>query len=168
VPCATPGAEGGSGLRRSGRPLLFEQSPLLFFLFFCGRVCLPRADIFLSIFLFFAGVAASARAHKLVGPSRGPPQVRLFRPWSAQHFLAALPPTAKRLAVLDRTKEAGAAGEPLYLDVCSAIMEAGAWRVASMDAKMSPVIAWGQAVGKDKECRCGRSQCMPIAAPCCM
>ena len=43
--------------------------------------------------------------------------VHLYRPFSAKHFLAALPKTAKRIAVLDRTKEPGANGEPLYLDV---------------------------------------------------
>ena len=43
--------------------------------------------------------------------------VHLYRPFSAKHFLAALPKSAKRIAVLDRTKEPGATGEPLYLDV---------------------------------------------------
>ena len=43
--------------------------------------------------------------------------VHLYRPFSAKHFLAAVPKTAKRIAVLDRTKEPGANGEPLYLDV---------------------------------------------------
>ena len=43
--------------------------------------------------------------------------VHLYRPFSAKHFLAAVPKTAKRIAVLDRTKEPGATGEPLYLDV---------------------------------------------------
>ena len=43
--------------------------------------------------------------------------VHLYRPFSAKHFLAAVPSTAKRIAVLDRTKEPGATGDPLYLDV---------------------------------------------------
>ena len=43
--------------------------------------------------------------------------VHLYRPFSAKHFLTAVPATAKRIAVLDRTKEPGANGEPLYLDV---------------------------------------------------
>ncbi|MBR1882752.1 MAG: pyruvate:ferredoxin (flavodoxin) oxidoreductase [Muribaculaceae bacterium] len=43
--------------------------------------------------------------------------VHLYRPFSAKHFLSAVPSTAKRIAVLDRTKEPGATGEPLYLDV---------------------------------------------------
>ena len=52
--------------------------------------------------------------------------MRLFRPWSAAHLLAALPPTAARVAVLDRTKENGAAAEPLFLDVLSALAAADA------------------------------------------
>jgi pyruvate-ferredoxin/flavodoxin oxidoreductase len=46
-------------------------------------------------------------------------KVRLFRPFSAPHFLAAVPESVKRIAVLDRTKENGSFGEPLYLDVSS-------------------------------------------------
>ncbi|KGQ21113.1 pyruvate:ferredoxin (flavodoxin) oxidoreductase [Thermus filiformis] len=48
-------------------------------------------------------------------------RVRLFRPFSAEHFLKALPPTVRRLAVLDRAKEPGAVGEPLFLEVASAL-----------------------------------------------
>ena len=51
------------------------------------------------------------------GEKVGLVSVHLYRPFSAKHFLAAVPKTAKRIAVLDRTKEAGATGEPLYLDV---------------------------------------------------
>ncbi len=51
-------------------------------------------------------------------------KVRLFRPFSRSHFLAALPETCKRIAVLDRTKEPGSLGEPLYQDICTALMEA--------------------------------------------
>ncbi len=50
-------------------------------------------------------------------------KVRLYRPFSVQRFLEALPPTVRQIAVLDRTKEAGAGREPLYLDVVSAIHE---------------------------------------------
>ncbi|MBR7142344.1 MAG: pyruvate:ferredoxin (flavodoxin) oxidoreductase, partial [Clostridia bacterium] len=48
-------------------------------------------------------------------------KVRLYRPFSIKHFLAALPKTVKNLCVLDRTKEPGSIGEPLYLDVCNAV-----------------------------------------------
>ena len=50
-------------------------------------------------------------------------KVRLYRPFSANHFVNALPPTVQSIAVLDRTKEPGSAGEPLYLDVVTAIAE---------------------------------------------
>jgi len=51
-------------------------------------------------------------------------QVRLFRPFSIKHFVSALPKTVKTLAVLDRCKEPGAIGDPLYLDVVTALREA--------------------------------------------
>jgi len=50
-------------------------------------------------------------------------KVRLFRPFSVKHFVASLPKTVESIAVLDRTKEPGALGEPLYLDVVAAISE---------------------------------------------
>jgi pyruvate-ferredoxin/flavodoxin oxidoreductase len=49
--------------------------------------------------------------------------VRLFRPFSMKHLLAALPESCKRIAVLDRTKEPGSAGEPLYQDIITALAE---------------------------------------------
>ncbi len=53
-------------------------------------------------------------------------RVRLYRPFSVPDFIAALPPSARSLAVLDRTKEPGAIGEPLYQDVVTALAEASA------------------------------------------
>ncbi|MDF2656442.1 MAG: pyruvate:ferredoxin (flavodoxin) oxidoreductase, homodimeric [Bacillota bacterium] len=55
------------------------------------------------------------------GEKAGVVKVRLYRPFSQKHFLDALPDTVKRIAVLDRTKEPGAPGEPLYLDVVKAL-----------------------------------------------
>ncbi len=52
-------------------------------------------------------------------------KVHLYRPFSAKHLSKALPRSAKRVAVLDRTKEMGAAGEPLYLDVVAALKQVG-------------------------------------------
>ncbi len=52
-------------------------------------------------------------------------KVRLYRPFAIDYFVDALPKTVKKIAVLDRTKEAGSLGEPLYLDVCSALLEKG-------------------------------------------
>jgi pyruvate-ferredoxin/flavodoxin oxidoreductase len=69
--------------------------------------------------------ALAARGEKV-----GVVQVRLFRPFSPRHLLAAIPPSARAIAVLDRTKEPGAAGEPLYQDVVTAFAESGpdTWR----------------------------------------
>lgn len=57
------------------------------------------------------------------GEKVGMIKVRLYRPFSAGHFLAALPKSVRKIAVLDRTKEPGALGEPLYLDVVSLFYE---------------------------------------------
>jgi pyruvate-ferredoxin/flavodoxin oxidoreductase len=65
--------------------------------------------------------ALAARGEKV-----GLVKVRLFRPFSMTHLLEAIPPTTKTIAVLDRTKEPGSAGEPLYQDVVTAISEATA------------------------------------------
>eukprot|EP00755_Sulcionema_specki_P003781 Sspe_Gene.3872::Locus_1292_Transcript_2_5_Confidence_0.333_Length_5747::g.3872::m.3872/K03737/por, nifJ; pyruvate-ferredoxin/flavodoxin oxidoreductase len=54
--------------------------------------------------------------------------VHLFRPWSPKHFLEKIPKSVKRVAVLDRTKEPGSLGEPLYLDVAATFQEAK-WNV---------------------------------------
>jgi pyruvate-ferredoxin/flavodoxin oxidoreductase len=62
--------------------------------------------------------------HSRGGQRVGLLKVRLFRPFSAGHFARALPPTVRAIAVLDRTKEAGAGGEPLYKDVVTAIDQA--------------------------------------------
>ena len=59
------------------------------------------------------------------GEKIGLVKVHLYRPFSAKHLLAVLPKTVKQIAVLDRTKEMGAAGEPLYEDVVAVIKEAG-------------------------------------------
>jgi len=53
-------------------------------------------------------------------------QVRLFRPFPVEHLLAALPPSVRAIAVLDRTKEPGSVGEPLYQDVVTALAEGAA------------------------------------------
>src|SRR5215472_17417738 len=57
------------------------------------------------------------------GEKLGLLKVRLYRPFSVQHFLAALPGSVKKIAVLDRIKESGSNGEPLYLDVVNSIFE---------------------------------------------
>jgi pyruvate-ferredoxin/flavodoxin oxidoreductase len=64
-------------------------------------------------------VAYLARKGEKVGVLR----VRLYRPFSIEHFIKALPKSVKSIAVLDRTKEPGSNGEPMYLDVVNALME---------------------------------------------
>jgi pyruvate-ferredoxin/flavodoxin oxidoreductase len=73
-----------------------------------------------------AAGAAEEAVEELVarGEKVGLVKVRLYRPFSIEHFVAALPPTVKSFGVLDRTKEAGSPGEPLYLDVVAAVQEA--------------------------------------------
>ncbi len=59
------------------------------------------------------------------GGKTGVINVHLYRPFSAKHFVEALPKTVKKIAVLDRTKEPGSLGEPLYLDVVAALKQMG-------------------------------------------
>lgn len=59
------------------------------------------------------------------GRKTGLVQIRLFRPFSVDHFAAAVPASCRKIAVLDRSKEAGSVGEPLYLDVVAALNQAG-------------------------------------------
>ncbi len=66
----------------------------------------------------------TAAALRRDGEKVGVLQVRLYRPFFAEHLVAALPGTVRAVAVLDRTKEPGAAGEPLYLDVVEALAQA--------------------------------------------
>ena len=60
-----------------------------------------------------------------MGEKVGLVSVHLYRPFDTKRFVAAIPATCKRIAVLDRTKESGSLGEPLYLDVCAALAEEG-------------------------------------------
>ena len=70
-----------------------------------------------------AGETAQYLAEK--GEKVGVLKVRLYRPFSIDHFLKVLPKTTQKIAVLDRTKEPGASGEPLYQDVVTALKEGG-------------------------------------------
>ncbi|MGN6804280.1 MAG: pyruvate:ferredoxin (flavodoxin) oxidoreductase, partial [Ginsengibacter sp.] len=69
-------------------------------------------------------VTETVKALNKSGEKTGVIQIRLYRPFSLQHFLKALPASTKTIAVLDRTKEAGASGEPIYQDVLSSLVEA--------------------------------------------
>ncbi len=84
------------------------------------------------------------------GEKVGVIKVRLYRPFSADHFVAAIPDSAKRIVVLDRTKEPGSIGEPLYLDVCASIINSkfksaevfgGRYGLASKNTTPAQIIA---------------------------
>ena len=90
-----------------------------------------------SAFEVLDETAAWLNAH---GEKVGVLHVTLYRPWDAERFRAALPKTVTRIAVLDRTKEIGGPGEPLYLDVLTTFAEAlAAGRISSM-----PVVVGGR------------------------
>ena len=79
------------------------------------------------IIIMASGAQTAAETAKFLaakGEKTGVVTVRLFRPFSIKHLMQALPSTVKSIAVLDRTKESGSLGEPLYLDVVTAVSEA--------------------------------------------
>ena len=85
----------------------------------------PEADRVIVVMGSAAQTAAETVAHLGARGERvGVLQVRLFRPFPARALLDVLPATASRIAVLDRTKEPGSHGEPLFLDVVAALAEA--------------------------------------------
>ena len=81
--------------------------------------------------------SASATAEEAVdylnanGYNIGIIKIRLFRPWSAEHLLAAIPKSATKIAVMDRTREDGAAGNPLFLDVNVTLSDAKDYRLVT-------------------------------------
>ena len=90
---------------------------------------LGAADAERVLILMGSGIGAAEEAVETLsaqGHKVGVIKVRLFRPFSARHLLAALPSSARLIAVLDRTKEPGADGEPLYKDVLTALAQAHA------------------------------------------
>ena len=92
------------------------------------------------------------------GEKVGLVKVRLYRPFSAEKLIEAIPATAKKIAVLDRTKEPGALGEPLYLDVvaalaakgCTAKVIGGRYGLGSKDTPPSSVFAVYKELAKDE------------------
>ena len=85
----------------------------------------PQADRVLVLMGSGAQTAAETVAALAAREERvGVIQLRLYRPFPVQALLVALPPTVRRIGVLDRTKEPGSLGEPLYLDVVAALAEA--------------------------------------------
>ncbi len=76
------------------------------------------------------------------GEKVGMVKIRLFRPFSVKHFIAALPASVKKIACLDRTKEPGGAGEPMYQDVITAFSEAKTEEYYQFDEM--PVVTGGR------------------------
>jgi pyruvate-ferredoxin/flavodoxin oxidoreductase len=101
----------------------------------------PDADRVIILMGSGAQTAAeTAKALRSAGERVGVIQVHLFRPFSAAHFLDALPATCRALAVLEQTKEPGAPGEPLYLDVVVTLAQA----VAGGKRALMPTIIGGR------------------------
>ncbi len=69
-------------------------------------------------------VEETVKALNASGEKTGVVQVRLYRPFSLEHFVKAIPASVRSIAVLDRTKESGASGEPMYQDVLSSLVTA--------------------------------------------
>lgn len=86
----------------------------------------PEAeDVIVAMGSVSGTVQETVDALRACGRRVGFVQVRLFRPFSVRHLLAALPRSVRRIAVLDRCCEMGSAGEPLHQDICSALMGSG-------------------------------------------
>ncbi len=99
----------------------------------------PDADRVIVIMGSGGGVVEETIEYLMArGEKVGVLKVRLYRPWDSRAFMAALPKSVEKIAVLDRTKEPGAAGEPLYQDVVTALSESsGQWPVASGQSAVS-------------------------------
>jgi pyruvate-ferredoxin/flavodoxin oxidoreductase len=101
----------------------------------------PEAERVIVIMGSGAETAAATARYLAARAERvGVVQVRLFRPFPVTELLAALPPTAERIAVLDRTKEPGSLGEPLFLDVLATLAEAA----AADGGRLMPLVAGGR------------------------
>jgi pyruvate-ferredoxin/flavodoxin oxidoreductase len=93
-----------------------------------------------------------------LGEKYGLIKVRVYRPFSVEHFLKAMPQSVKKIAVLDRTKEPGALGEPLYMDICSCYkgsenapeIYGGRYGLASKDTNPSHIAAVYNNLKQDK------------------
>jgi len=101
----------------------------------------PDADRVIIVMGSAAQTAAETAAYLAARGERvGVLQIRLYRPFPVEAFLAALPDTVRKVAVLDRTKEPGSLGEPLYLDVVAALAEG----VCSGARAWLPVVTGGR------------------------
>ncbi|MCE5208265.1 MAG: pyruvate:ferredoxin (flavodoxin) oxidoreductase [Chloroflexi bacterium] len=104
----------------------------------------PDADRVIVIMASGAETAQETARHLMEksGEKLGVVTVRLYRPFSVEHFIKALPKSVKKIAVLDRTKEPGSVGEPLYEDVTTALAEGMALGYTSF--KEMPIVTGGR------------------------
>ncbi len=110
----------------------------------------PEAtDIIIAMGSVSGAIQQAVDALREEGRRVGFLQVHLYRPFSAEHFLAGIPESVERIAVLDRCKDMGALGEPLYEDVCTAIFKAkrnieivgGRYGLSSKDTDPAQMVA---------------------------
>ncbi len=116
--------------RRTGRPMHIVE--------YTGHPQAERVVVLMGSGAETAAATVAALAAR--GERVGVLRLRLYRPFPARALLAALPPTVRALGVLDRTKEPGSHGEPLYLDVVAALAEA----YASGERSALPVVCGGR------------------------
>ena len=109
-------------------------------------------DVVIAMGSVAGTIKETVDALNATGRKTGFVQVHLYRPFSVQHFVQALPQTVQRIAVLDRCKEPGAVGEPLYEDVCAALSSnlstltsqlilGGRYGLSSKDTDPSQIVA---------------------------
>ena len=110
----------------------------------------PEAtDVIVAMGSVSGAVHEAVDALRAEGRKVGYVQVHLYRPFSIRHFLSALPASVRRVAVLDRCKDMGALGEPLYEDVCAALLNerrgllviGGRYGLSSKDTDPSQIVA---------------------------
>ncbi|CPR13351.1 pyruvate ferredoxin/flavodoxin oxidoreductase family protein [Mycobacterium bohemicum DSM 44277] len=116
--------------RRTGRPMHIVE--------YTGHPQAERVVVLMGSGAETAAATVAALAAR--GERVGVLRLRLYRPFPARALLAALPPTVRALGVLDRTKEPGSHGEPLYLDVVAALAEA----YASGERSALPMVCGGR------------------------
>ena len=103
----------------------------------------PDAERVIVLMGSAAGAVEDLLEQRLArGEKVGLLQVRLFRPFPVEQLVAALPATTRRIAVLDRTKEPGSAGEPLYQDVITALVES--WPGPGRSGSSMPLVIGGR------------------------
>ena len=127
-------AEEMRALRRAHRPVVFSRT---------NMSAIPQAERVIVIMGSGSHTTAETVKHLLkTGERVGVVIVRMFRPFAAEMLVAVIPSSARKIAVLDRTKEPGSAGEPLYQDVITAFYQMS--RTGGYAAPGMPLIIGGR------------------------